>query len=300
MKHPTRGLGTFLITCALAGTALVACDPLAGAPPATATETSLPSLAPSNTVNPVLPTVAENIIAGDPILGTQILDFTPANDQFETPQVAASGSGEPLPLQFVAQDGFRLPARYLSATRQPAPAVLIFPDRNDTFNLWMAIAQRLRDAGFNVLILSQRPPAETRDGDSAIQSVGDGVLVLGRLADLPGVDKGRLYSLGGGLGANIAFAACASTANCRGAVAISPSLKDTNVDLATFITAYQGRPLFASAGRGVAENEQALALLGERLGDSARIVLYEGAARGLDLWFEQPALADAILAWLAG
>ncbi|RMF51349.1 MAG: alpha/beta fold hydrolase [Chloroflexota bacterium] len=286
---------------ALSALLLSACDPELLFTPVPPTET-LFIMPASPTIAPRLPTLPEGE-AVDDALATQVAAFQPRVPTL-VPNTAFTVTPLPPPTQvfislpFAMPDGALLGSLLFGAPRRPAPAVLLLHDADATKEAWLQVARTLQASGLNAIALDLRGFGESSGTPSWTRSVQDVIAVLERLRSLPNLDPNRLYVLGIGAGANIAFSSCASASFCRAAALISPLPVLEGVPLEAASAAYGARRLLIAYGREDARSAAAVTSLAANLAGERRILPYEGAARGMILLESQPNLIEIIARWL--
>ena len=264
-------------------TALPACDNLTAAPTPTRT-ISAPTLEASPVVRPYAqehePTAFINAGINDPTAAALPRDS-------ELPPLF---EGTALPgesrqaISLTSPDGTVLEGDLYTALvlERPPGVLMLAPDRT----AWLDLPLRLQAQGFTVLAM------ESRGGGNSNLATGDFGAMLGALSEV--VDPGRLAVIGAEDGADEALGGCAAELLCDALVLFSP-LEATSASSA--ILRYNPRPLFIAAGTG----DPAFGVA-QSLNTAARGTIQfeqvESSGRGAALLQAQPALADAIIAWL--
>lgn len=256
------------------------------------TRTRIPEIAPSPTVNPVLPSI-------DP--------FTQPGQNI--PEAAAAPSGMdiesviPLPGEssyevVASQDRLRLQAMLYPADVQPAPAVLLLPMLNGRKEDWRPLVPVLQQAGYTVLTVDLRGQGATGGTPNWTQARQDVLDMLADLQAMDGVDGERIAVIGAGIGANLALTGCAVSTFCDAVAALSPGLDDQGVLTEGAVTRLGDRPLLLIA----AVDDTLAAAAAQRLdglaGGPHELLLLEGSARGTALLQARPDLPGTLLAWL--
>ncbi len=204
-----------------------------------------------------------------------------------------------LPMLFSAADGLVLRGTLYGAPLRPAPAVLLLHQEDRDRHSLDALAEALQAAGYAALNVDLRGYGETGgavDWALAQQDVAD---VLAQVAALPGVD-GRVIVLGAGIGANLGLNACAQSAVCVAAVALSPGLDYAGIAAAEGVALLGARPLLTVAADNDANNPADSVTLDGMAAGEHRLVIVPIPSHGADMLGAYPPLADEIVAWLRG
>ncbi|MCC7207019.1 MAG: alpha/beta hydrolase [Anaerolineae bacterium] len=291
-------LGAVLLALVLAG-----CDGLSLAPP---TETLAPLPTPEPFRVPTLDASEPTRLPGariEEMISTAVAQFTPAAPPVvgelrltvtptPVPTLAA------LPMRFIMQDGLRVEGIFYGAPVRPAPTVLLLHMEGGSKTDWADLAAQLQQAGMNALTIDVRGFGLSEGAVNWPVAVEDVKFILARLAALPGVDARRLTLAGAGLGANVAFTACADTPDCRAAALLSPLMNAPELPLAGVPARYAGRPVFIAAGRLDAPSGQDAVALRGMVQGVASVFLYDSAAHGTLLLVDQPALVGILVRWI--
>lgn len=280
--------------------ALAACGEEAPDPtPTHAGPTPAPSLAPSPTVDPVLP-------SGDGEGGAVIGASNPT-------QAGLAAEGQPdqdlptntppptqalLPMTISASDGLIIQATYYSAPIRPAPGVLLVPMEGTGREVYAALAERLQAAGYAVLAVDLRGYGDTGGDPDWTLAPADVRDALDMLADFPGVNRGQLAVVGASTGANLALNTCADFAGCNAAVLLSPGLDYHGITTAGAMARMGQRAVLIVAGENDGNNPADSITLDSAATGDHRLEIYPNAGHGTDMLAAQPGLADGIVAWL--
>jgi hypothetical protein len=200
----------------------------------------------------------------------------------------------PLQVALEAGQGPALEATYYPPPGAPAPRLLLVPMPGAGRQAYQGLSARAQAYGWAVLALDL-PALSAAPLDAGLLTV-QLQAALDWLNSQPGVDSGRGAILGGGLGANLALR-LANAAGLRAAVLLSPVADGYGLPLtAPPDPALAPRLLVAAAENDVYANftNPALDTFYPRL---ERLSL-PGAAHGLNLLIEQPALESRLLDWL--
>ncbi|GAB4568790.1 MAG: hypothetical protein Kow0077_00250 [Anaerolineae bacterium] len=271
---------------------LAACVPETPAMPPT--RTILPEIAPSPTVNPVLPTINPFAQPGQNIPEAAVAPNDMGVDDV-TPLPAEAG------LEIVAsRDGLRMRATLYEADVAPAPAVLLLHQAGGRKEDWLPLITPFQQAGFTVLAVDLRGFGVTGSIPNWTTARQDVLDILDYLRGVDGVDGGRIAVIGAREGANLALTACVVSTVCQAVVMLSPGLDYQGMTTDGAVTQLGERPLLLIAAEGdtyAARSARELDALATGLHD---LMLFSGGATGTGLLTGEPGLAQTILAWVRG
>lgn len=262
--------------------------------------TPLPSVVPSATVDPVLPTPGE---PGGEVVGasnpTQAGLAAEGEPSLEAPTVTPLPTQAQLPMPIGVADGTVIQATYYSAPLRPAPGVLLLPMRERDQSSWAELIPALQARGYAVLALDLRGYGASGGEPNWTLAQGDVSTALAQLADLPGIDPGRLAVIGAAVGANLGLNACADFSGCAATVLLSPGLDIRGITTASAIARLAPRPVLIVASENDENNPaDSLTLDGMAAGDH-QVVILPAAGHGTDMFAAEPGLAALIVDWLA-
>jgi len=296
-RHRRRAAGIVAVGLALI---LAACGDDGPDPTPTAAGPSpAPSLAPSATVDPVLPSGdgagGAFVGASDPTHAGLAAEGQPDQD---LPTITPQPTQALLPMTISASDGLVIQATYYSAPVRPAPGVLLVPMEGTGREVYAALAERLQTAGYAVLAVDLRGYGDTGGAPDWTLAQADTRDALDMMADLPGVNRGQLAVVGASTGANIALNTCADFAGCNAAVLLSPGLDYRGITTAGAMARMGQRAVLIVASENDDNNPaDSVALDGMATGDH-RLEIYPNAGHGTDILAAQPDLPDRIAQWL--
>ena len=138
----------------------------------------------------------------------------------EAPAEAASGP-QPEIINISASDGLTLAADFYRSSPEQ-PSVLLLHELYSNRSGWSQLTQRLIEAGFNVLAVDLRGWGQTRGEINWRQAETDVASWLAWLREAAGVRGDGIVVIGSSMGASLALTGCASDADCRSAIALSP------------------------------------------------------------------------------
>lgn len=295
-RRKRRGIGV-LTAVALA---LAACaDAGPASTPTPDVPSPAPSLAPSPTINPVLPSgdgeSGAVIGASNPTQAALAAEGQPDRD---IPTITPQPTQAQIPMALSADDGLIIQASYYSAPTRPAPGVLLVPMEGTGRAVYAALAARLQQAGYAALAVDLRGYGDTGGAPDWTLAQADVRAALDLLADLPGVSRGQLAVVGAGIGANIALNACADFAGCNAAVLLSPGLDYHGVTTAGAIARMGQRAVFIVAGENDDNNPADSITLDNLATGDHRLAIYPDVGHGADMLAARPELIDLIVEWL--
>jgi hypothetical protein len=120
-------------------------------PTPTPTVERAPSLQPSPTFLPFIPTELPDFSIGfsDPTSAALVAEGEPSQ---EPDLVTGIASREAFPLQFFADDGTVLQVQFFGAANRPAPGILLLHDYRQSGDTWFVAAAELQNVGYNVFV----------------------------------------------------------------------------------------------------------------------------------------------------
>lgn len=263
--------------------ALAACDNLAPTVQPTRT-VSAPTLAASPVVRPYLPPLEPTGLSYIGISEPTAASLPRDSELPPLPEGTIMPGESRQPISLTSPDGALLHGDLYSAVvlERPPGILMLAPDRS----AWLDLPLRLQARGFTVLALN------TRGGGQSNLATGDFGAMLSALAEI--VDPGRIGVIAAEAGADEALGGCAAEPLCDVLAVISPL--DATLS-GSAIVRYNPRPLFIAAGTGDAAFGIAQSLNNAARGD-VRFEQIESSARGAALLLAQPALGDALIAWM--
>ncbi len=259
--------------------------------------TRQPSLQPSSTVIPNLPTEPPNEYIGR---SNPTLAASPAEGQ---PSVEAPTQPIPtdvsLPLQVFAADSRILAMTYYRGRSSSAPIIFLLHDEGEDSRNWIAFAQHLQNQGYHVVVPDLRGSGQT-----------GGVLDWGTvLSDMQymmiGVDQlgttdstSRVGLVGVGSGANLAIVSCATLPRCSSVVSVGAWTSSPELDSQSATAQISDRSLLIVSAdddeEGTAEAEKLNII---HTGDHLWQRFGQGGLAG-ELFGTQPQLTQQITEWL--
>jgi dienelactone hydrolase len=312
--------GFFLLSCCLL--ILTGCDSVASELFGTPTPSPRPTVAASQTVAPIPPTQAPEMGVNNPTAAAaaNMAGVSKYNDPIGV--IRDSGSDEiraavtlnptptpdlsPRPFDVLAPEGAVLrgayyppdlavhqeivarierdPAESYAGTGDRAPAVLLLHGIARQKEDWDAFATFLQERGFGAAAVDLRGHGETGGAVDWALAEGDVLAALDALAAMPDVDGMRVFIMGADIGANLALRACATSAECAGAVMVSPGLDYRGVTVTDALTVLpEGKPIFIYASKADTYSAESARTLYEQAGEAAYFELFGGGAHGVDL-----------------
>ncbi len=269
---------------------LAACEP--PGPPPRPTRTLLPSLAPSLTVDPVLPTVNPHAAVGinDPLAAAAPNDGDVEHIVFLPPE-------EPFDV-VASSDGLRLRGTLFRAAQEPAPALLLLHMIDGRKEDWMPLVTPLQQGGYTVLVVDMRGHGLTGGSSDWSLARQDTIDILATLRLVDGVNALRIGAVGADIGGNLALAGCAVTEFCRVVVMLSPGLDYRGVTSEGAVTQLGDRPLLLVASQEDSNAAQSAQILESLAAGPHELVFYNGAGHGTTMLRLESRLAGVIPAWL--
>ncbi|MEQ8672171.1 MAG: hypothetical protein RLP44_21205 [Aggregatilineales bacterium] len=162
------------------------------------------------------------------------------------------------------------------------PGVLIV---TEDINGWGDYPQRLRDAGYTVLVVEVLPAS----------TVADFGAILHSLSESNTVDPGLIGVIGAERGADLALLGCALDLLCDTVALLSPSSGETLVNL---LPQYGTRPLLVAASRDDPEAFNTASQLQLNARGETRFEEFDSAGSGVEMLASTPELEVTITVWL--
>lgn len=260
--------------------------------------TAKASLAPSPTINVVMPTGdgqgATVIGSSNPTQAALAAEGQPEQD---LPTITPLPTEPHLPMSISTSDGLVLQATYYGAPTRPAPGVLMLHMIGRDRSTWNDLAQRMQALGFAVLTVDLRGYGETGGDEDWSLAQSDINTAVNQLAGLPGVDASKIIIIGASMGANLGLNACADYAGCKGAVLLSPGLDYRGISTAGAMARLGARAILIAASENDNNNPTDSVTLDSMAAGAHRLVIYPSAGHGTELLTAEPSLADVILSW---
>ncbi|MBN1201042.1 MAG: alpha/beta fold hydrolase [Anaerolineae bacterium] len=295
-----RSIAALLLALVGLALAAAACTGDESAPkPTPEPPTPAPILAPSPTINPVLPEgdgeAGASVGASNP---TQAGLAAEGQPEQEPPTITPVPTEARLPMAISASDGLILQATYYGVAVRPAPGVLMLHMLGSDRSSWNDLAEQLQAAGYIVLTVDLRGHGETGGAVDWTLAPDDVRAALAQLASLPGVDAAQIAVIGASIGANLGLNACADNPGCAGVVLLSPGLDYRGITTADAMARLGARPVLIAASEQDANNPaDSVTLDGLAAGDH-QLVIYPAAGHGTNMLTAEPGLGNVIVDWL--
>lgn len=254
-----------------------------------------PSLAPSETILPVINTEPANEFLGrnNPTQAALAAEGEGTRD----PAATVLATDSRVPLQVFTSDGLLMEYDYYGGQANDAPIIILLHDRDETRQTWTAFASQLQSRGYHVLVPDIRGYGTTGgsvDWERAVEDMRvlvDNLPTLGRtMISVP------IGIVGVGAGGSLGLSACANTPECRTVVTISPveDLLQTSVAVSAL---RDQAMLLVSADDDPDGADFASRLDSQHTGEHIWQRFGSGGAGGT-LFGTQPGLTQQIINWL--
>ncbi len=256
-----------------------------------------PSIAPSATVLPLLPTEAANSSIGrsEPTSAALVGEGDADEDPALTLVVPTA---QYVPLNIITADGRSLDLGFYGAAVRPAPNILLLHDSGQDGDVWVNVAPELQAAGYNVFTanLSGRRQAAAEVDWPAVVAEVEGLATY--IGNMTGITSPQLTVAGIGTGADVALVACGRLATCNGVIAISPrndvpGLNYIDLNLST-------RSVLLMSADDDTGALLAVEVLRGQLGGVVTWQRYTTGGRGIQLLRAQPDALSVMRNWLRG
>lgn len=259
--------------------------------------TRQPSLHPSSTVIPNLPTEAsgEYIGRSNPAQAASPAEGQPSVEA-PTPLIPTEVS---LPLQAFASDGRILAMTYYRGKSSSAPLVFLLHDDGEDSQSWSAFAQYLQNRGYHVIVPDLRGYGQTGGTPNWQLAVSDMQYMMSSIEQLSTTDlTTSLGFVGVGKGANLAIVSCANLPRCGSVVSVGARATSDELDSQAATAQISNRALLIISAdddeEGTHEAEQLNII---HTGDHLWQRFGQGGIAG-ELLGTQPQLTQQITDWL--
>jgi tetratricopeptide (TPR) repeat protein len=204
-----------------------------------------------------------------------------------------------------AADGVKLKVTYFSAGKA-GPAVLLLHQCNMDRKAWDGLAMDMAEAGINVVTLDYRGYGES--GGERFLSLtpeqqnialknwpGDIETAYQYLLNQPGVDKTRIGAGGASCGVNNAVHVARRHAEVKTLVLLSGPVDDATIQ---FVEKNEGMPILSAASEEDGDMLPTMRwLMGFARNPENKLLSYNGAGHGAEMFKAEKGLPSAIVAW---
>lgn len=217
------------------------------------------------------------------------------------PAVATTAPAAPQDVSIPAGDELAIRGTFYPGPGPgPWPAILLLHMLGSQRQAWddTGLPTALNQAGYAVLAIDLRGHGQTGGSIDWVLAEEDLPHVWGYLTGRDDVDPTRTAIVGASIGANLALRAAANLPQVRGVVPLSPGLDYRGVTTGDAIPAYGPRPLLIVASEEDSTAAEASRQLADQAQGSARLILYDGAGHGTNMFTARPELSAEITGWL--
>jgi pimeloyl-ACP methyl ester carboxylesterase len=216
--------------------------------------------------------------------------------------------GEPPCLKDMVVEAVEVPAAdglvirgdlYLPSTGgEPSPGVILLHMLNSNRRAWRDFPWTLAGECDVVLAVDLRGHGETSGQNDWVKARDDMQLVIDYLGSRPEVQDGNIALVGASVGANLALAAGAGSDAVRTVVLLSPGIDYAGIKSLEALALYAERPLLMFASEEDTYAADSSRTLDEYAQGEHRLVLFQGAGHGTDMFANEPGLHVQIMDWL--
>lgn len=190
----------------------------------------------------------------------------------------------------------------LPAGTPPFPGVILLHMLGSDRQVWAdnGFSQLLADNGYAVLAVDMRGHGETggsRDWDLAEQDLR---MVWQWFTGLDEVDETNTAVIGASIGSNMALITGANIPEIKTVILLSPGLDYRGVTTEDALQRYGQRPLLIAASQEDSYAASSSETLADKAAGDAKLIMYNGAGHGTNMFGPQPDLAPTLLEWLEG
>lgn len=188
----------------------------------------------------------------------------------------------------------------LPAGTPPFPGVILLHMLGSNRQVWAdnGFSQLLADNGYAVLAVDMRGHGETggsRDWDLAEQDLR---MVWQWFTGLDEVDETNTAVIGASIGSNMALITGANIPEIKTAILLSPGLDYRGVTTEDALQRYGQRPLLIAASQEDSYAASSSETLADKAAGDAKLIMFNGAGHGTNMFGPQPDLAPTLLDWL--
>jgi pimeloyl-ACP methyl ester carboxylesterase len=212
------------------------------------------------------------------------------------------GLGTPGPAQPVrikAADGLPIVGLFYPSalSGRTSPAALLLHQINGSKAQWQPLIPALLAEGYSALAVDLRGFGETGGEINWKKAEGDVATLLAWLRDQPSINGDEIAIIGASIGANLAIRGCASDAQCRVVVALSPGLEYFGLTTGDAIRKMGKKAPLLVAGQIDTASAQAVKQLAQVAPGNVMIRVYDSGKHGIQL-FDYDDLIPMIVQWL--
>jgi pimeloyl-ACP methyl ester carboxylesterase len=218
---------------------------------------------------------------------------TPLSESLEPPHVEDGIIVE-------AADGLGVVGTFYApaGTGSPWPGVILLHMLGSDRTAWDAFARQLSSAGYAAFAMDMRGHGDTGGARDFKQAADDLQRVWRYFTARSDVDAKRTAVVGASIGANMALITGALQPAIKTVVLLSPGLDYRGVTTAGAIVEYGDRSVLIIASMEDIYPADSSRQLEQLAKGESRLVMYEGAGHGTNMFGPEPQLADLIIAWL--
>lgn len=217
------------------------------------------------------------------------------------PAIATTAPAPPQDVSIPAGDGLAIQGTFYPGPGSgPWPAILLLHMLGSQRQAWddTGLPPALNQAGYAVLAIDLRGHGQTGGSIDWPQVDDDLPRVWAYLTGRDDVDPARTAIIGASIGANLALRTAANLPQVRGVVLLSPGLDYRGVTTTDALDRYGSRPLLIVASEEDSTAASASRLLTDLTPGEARLIMYDGAGHGTDMFTARPELSAEITGWL--
>ena len=277
-----------------AGMFISACQP--------GTNTATPGLEIQDT--PMIPTSTDDKqIVAIPIIQadkTAVETSTePTISDLASPVAGRTASPEAMGVS-IPVDGLNLAGTFYAPQKDapPWPGVILLHMLYSDRSHWGSFPLQLAESGYGVLSVDLRGHGETGGEVDWDLAASDLQQIWDYLSSRPDINQDRTAFVGASIGANLALVGGANEESTRTVVLLSPGLNYAGVKTEPALSTYGDRPVLIVASQEDTYAADSSVHLEEAATGESRLILYDGAGHGTNMFEAEPDLSQQIIDWL--
>ncbi len=287
-------LRTVGIVLLIAGMALAACVPESGVQTASIENPASPTAQSSIPADPTATPVLTQEIRVTP---TTI--FKPTTETQEKPE-PEGGELPEITGVMIPVDGIDVAGDFYAPQGQPAPwpGVILLHMLAGNRSQWDEFPEELTSRGYGVLAVDLRGHGETGGEVDWELAVADLQQVWDYLAAKPTIIPEQTAFIGASIGANLALIAGSNEDAIQTVVLLSPGLSYAGVETEAAMGSFGERPVLIVASQEDAYAADSSSVLNEIAPSGSKLILYQSAGHGTQMFNAEQDLSQTILDWL--
>jgi pimeloyl-ACP methyl ester carboxylesterase len=180
----------------------------------------------------------------------------------------------------------------------PWPGVILLHMLYSDRSQWGSFPHLLAESGYSVLSVDLRGHGETGGTINWDLAANDLEQIWNYLISRPEIDKDRTAMIGASIGANLALVGGSNEESIITVVLLSPGLNYAGVETEPAMRSFGDRPVLIVASQEDTYAADSSVALDEAAIGESRLILFEGAGHGSNMFAAEPDLSEQIIDWL--